>query len=134
MPKGTPKRAKTKTQSFYDRIADVHNLALKVNGYRTSVAKYLRSLDLNLERIPPRAASTGHAPEPRQPREKTVARPPETPRVAEMPAAPEPAVAKPRPVEPAAAKPIDADEAVDPGGGAQLKRPIEPNDPYGGEP
>lgn len=40
--------AKTKTQNFYDRIADVHNLALKVNGYRRSVAKYLRSLDLNL--------------------------------------------------------------------------------------
>lgn len=48
MPKGSHKRAKTKTQSFYDRIADVHNLALKVNGYRKSVAKYLRSLDLNL--------------------------------------------------------------------------------------
>jgi len=40
--------AKSKTQSFYDRIADVHNLAMKVNGYRASVAKYLRSLDLNL--------------------------------------------------------------------------------------
>lgn len=38
----------TKTQNFYDRIADVHNLAMKVNGYRNSVAKYLRSLDLNL--------------------------------------------------------------------------------------
>lgn len=48
MPKGSQKRAKTKTQSFYDRIADVHNLALKVNGYRKSVAKYLRSLDLNI--------------------------------------------------------------------------------------
>lgn len=39
---------KNKTQSFYDRIADVHNLALKVNGYRASVAKYLSSLDLKL--------------------------------------------------------------------------------------
>lgn len=39
---------KTKTQSFYDRIAEVHNLALKVNGYRTSVAKYLRSLNLEI--------------------------------------------------------------------------------------
>lgn len=39
---------KNKTQSFYDRIADVHNLALKINGYRASVAKYLRSLDLNI--------------------------------------------------------------------------------------
>jgi ubiquinone/menaquinone biosynthesis C-methylase UbiE len=48
MPKGSQKRAKTKTQSFYDRIADVHNLALKVNGYRKSVANYLRSLDLNI--------------------------------------------------------------------------------------
>jgi thiol-disulfide isomerase/thioredoxin len=38
-----------KTQSFYDRIADVHNLALKVNGYRKSVAKYLRSLDLKID-------------------------------------------------------------------------------------
>lgn len=38
----------TKTQSFYDRIADVHNLAMKVNGYRDSVANYLRSLDLKI--------------------------------------------------------------------------------------
>jgi ubiquinone/menaquinone biosynthesis C-methylase UbiE len=35
-----------RTQSFYDRIADVHNLALRLNGYRTSVARYLNSLDL----------------------------------------------------------------------------------------
>ncbi|MEO7673005.1 MAG: class I SAM-dependent methyltransferase [Pyrinomonadaceae bacterium] len=41
--------AKTKTQSFYDRIADVHNIALKLNGYRASVAKYLRSLDLKID-------------------------------------------------------------------------------------
>lgn len=39
----------SKTQSFYDRIADVHNLAMKINGYRDSVAKYLRSLDLKLD-------------------------------------------------------------------------------------
>lgn len=39
---------KSKTQNLYDRIADVHNLALKLNGYRDSVAKYLRSLDLNI--------------------------------------------------------------------------------------
>ena len=37
-----------KTQTFYDRIADVHNFALKLNGYRASVAKYLRSLDLEV--------------------------------------------------------------------------------------
>src|SRR5688572_14288430 len=49
MAKGSQKRAVAKTQSFYDRIADVHNLALKVNGYRNSVAKYLRSLNLNLD-------------------------------------------------------------------------------------
>lgn len=42
--------AKTKTQSFYDRIADVHNLALKINGYRASVAKYLCSLDLSIDK------------------------------------------------------------------------------------
>lgn len=39
----------SKTQSFYDRIADVHNLAMKVNGYRDSVAKYLRSLQLGVD-------------------------------------------------------------------------------------
>ncbi len=43
------KSAKTKTQGLYDRIADVQHLAMKVNGYRASVAKYLRSLDLNIE-------------------------------------------------------------------------------------
>lgn len=43
-----PARKLAKTQSFYDRIADVHNLALKVNGYRSSVERYLRSLDLKL--------------------------------------------------------------------------------------
>jgi len=40
--------AAARTQNFYDRIADVHNLALKLNGYRSSVAKYLRSLDLEI--------------------------------------------------------------------------------------
>lgn len=39
---------KTKTQNFYDRIADVHNLMMKINGYRDSVAGYLNSLDLEL--------------------------------------------------------------------------------------
>lgn len=42
-------KSKSKTQNFYDRIADVHNLAMKVNGYRASVAKYLRSLDLKID-------------------------------------------------------------------------------------
>ena len=41
--------SESKTQTFYDRIADVHNLAMKVNGYRSSVAKYLESLDLDLD-------------------------------------------------------------------------------------
>ena len=45
--KAGPQKAQ-KTQNFYDRIADVHNVALKLNGYRQSVAKYLRSLDLPL--------------------------------------------------------------------------------------
>ena len=39
----------SKTQTFYDRIADVHNLAMKINGYRDTVANYLRSLDLPLD-------------------------------------------------------------------------------------
>ena len=43
------KAKKSKTQNFYDRIADVHNLALRVNGYRRSVEKFLRSLDLKLD-------------------------------------------------------------------------------------
>ena len=42
--------SESKTQTFYDRIADVHNLAMKINGYRTSVANYLQSLDLTLDR------------------------------------------------------------------------------------
>jgi|ERR1043166_5463341 ubiquinone/menaquinone biosynthesis C-methylase UbiE len=37
------------TQGLYDRIADVQNLAMKINGYRASVAKYLRSLDLKID-------------------------------------------------------------------------------------
>jgi ubiquinone/menaquinone biosynthesis C-methylase UbiE len=37
------------TQTFYDRIADVHNLAMKINGYRSSVAKFLGSLDLEID-------------------------------------------------------------------------------------
>lgn len=40
---------KDRTQNFYDRIADVHNLALRINGYRASVARYLRSLDLKID-------------------------------------------------------------------------------------
>lgn len=37
-----------RTQGLYDRIADVQNLAMKVNGYRASVARYLRSLELKI--------------------------------------------------------------------------------------
>ena len=44
-----PDFSDSKTQTFYDRIADVHNLAMKVNGYRASVAKYVKSLDLRLD-------------------------------------------------------------------------------------
>ena len=39
---------KANTQGLYDRIADVQNIAMKLNGYRASVAKYLRSLDLEI--------------------------------------------------------------------------------------
>jgi ubiquinone/menaquinone biosynthesis C-methylase UbiE len=42
-------KSKSKTQNFYDRIAEVQNLALKVNGYRDSVAEYLLSLNLDLK-------------------------------------------------------------------------------------
>lgn len=44
-----PRKRKEKTSNFYDRIADVHNLALKLNGYRRSVAKFLNSLDLGID-------------------------------------------------------------------------------------
>ncbi len=40
---------KFKTQNFYDRIADVHNLTSKINGYRQSVEKFLKSLDLKID-------------------------------------------------------------------------------------
>lgn len=43
-----PKNSKNKTQIFYDRIADVHDLMMRINGYRDSVAKFLRSLDLRI--------------------------------------------------------------------------------------
>ncbi len=43
------KKSKSKTQNFYDRIADVQNLAMKVNGYRASVANFLGSLDLKID-------------------------------------------------------------------------------------
>lgn len=42
----------TKTRNLYDRIADVHNVTLRMNGYRRSVAKYIRSLELELGRDP----------------------------------------------------------------------------------
>lgn len=40
--------SKNKTANFYDRIADVHHLALKLNGYKDSVSKYLKSLKLEI--------------------------------------------------------------------------------------
>ncbi len=38
-----------KTQSFYDRIAEVHNLVMKINGYQNSVADFLKTLDLKID-------------------------------------------------------------------------------------
>lgn len=43
-----PSRAKNSPQGLYDRMADIQNLAMKLNGYRASVAKYLKSLRLDL--------------------------------------------------------------------------------------
>lgn len=42
-------RTKDKTATFYDRIAEVHNLALRLNGYKDSVAKFLASLNLEID-------------------------------------------------------------------------------------
>ena len=47
MPKDA-RNDKVKTQGLYDRMADVQNLAMKINGYRASVAKYLKSLHLDI--------------------------------------------------------------------------------------
>lgn len=44
----TVRKQKIETQILYDRLADVQNLAMKVNGYRASVGKYLKSLDLKI--------------------------------------------------------------------------------------
>lgn len=38
----------SKTQKFYDRLADAHSVALHLNGYRKSVARYLRSIDIGI--------------------------------------------------------------------------------------
>ena len=48
-PKKSKIISRDKTQNFYDRIADVHDLMMKINGYRDSVAKYLRSLELEID-------------------------------------------------------------------------------------
>lgn len=42
------RQEKRETQGLYDRIADVQNLAMKINGYRASVAKFLQSLELSI--------------------------------------------------------------------------------------
>jgi ubiquinone/menaquinone biosynthesis C-methylase UbiE len=49
MAKSGTKPEKSKTQTFYDRIAEIHNITLKLNGYRKSVSKFLRSLDLKVD-------------------------------------------------------------------------------------
>ena len=41
--------SKSTTQNFYDQIADVHHLMMKINRYRHSVAAYLQSLDLQID-------------------------------------------------------------------------------------
>ena len=48
MPRNGRNGHPAKTQGLYDRIADVQNLAMKLNGYRASVAKYLKSLQLEI--------------------------------------------------------------------------------------
>jgi ubiquinone/menaquinone biosynthesis C-methylase UbiE len=48
MARPLAKPRKSGTQNFYDRFADVHNIAMKLNGYRASVAKYLQSLNLEV--------------------------------------------------------------------------------------
>lgn len=48
MPRNGRGPRKRRTQRLYDRIADIHNLAMKVNGYQSSIAKYLSSIELGI--------------------------------------------------------------------------------------
>lgn len=41
-------KTRSTPQGLYDRIADVQHIAMKLNGYRASVAKYLKSLKLQI--------------------------------------------------------------------------------------
>lgn len=43
------KEGGSRTGDFYDRIAEVHNFALQINGYKRSVAKYLRATDAAID-------------------------------------------------------------------------------------
>jgi ubiquinone/menaquinone biosynthesis C-methylase UbiE len=52
MPRNGGAPRKTRTQRLYDRIADIQHLALKLNGYQSSIAKYLRSVDLDITSDP----------------------------------------------------------------------------------
>jgi ubiquinone/menaquinone biosynthesis C-methylase UbiE len=47
MPRNGQKKG-ADARGLYDRIADVQSLAMKINGYRASVAKYLKSLGLEI--------------------------------------------------------------------------------------
>lgn len=42
------RKLESKTQTFYDRIAEVQTVAMRLNGYRESVAEYLVSLNLDI--------------------------------------------------------------------------------------
>ncbi|MFN3330369.1 MAG: methyltransferase domain-containing protein [Pyrinomonadaceae bacterium] len=43
------KKKKNEAQRFYDQIADVQPFMQKIMGYRSSLAKYLRALKLELD-------------------------------------------------------------------------------------
>lgn len=45
---GNGEQVKIEPQSFYDSIADLLNIAMKLNGYQASLANYLRFLNLEL--------------------------------------------------------------------------------------
>lgn len=92
-------------------------------------------LDLSLERVapPPPAPAPAH-PVARVTHPAQPARPPDPPHPTEPARPAEPAVKQPTndPVPSSESKPASSPTEVDPAGGTKPRRPIDPNNPYGG--
>jgi serine/threonine-protein kinase len=121
----------------YPSDGTVHHVRASAPGY---VAKLVPvtfnanvTLDLSLERVAPPPAPPPASPPPRtttRPRPAEPARKVEVTRPAE-PVRPPP---EPAPAPPAAPEIKPAPGDIDPAGGSKPRRPIDPNNPYGGGP